>query len=787
MIDRGASVTQENRVSSSALTVANDFYRSGDYFLVLRECNLYFVYKQNVPPSNSSRLPDVLVNSTTIWTSNSKLSNFTGQCQLFLEVDGVITIATDEPTSATLVVPDRTVFASDLDSRINGGATLFLEPGQLVLRDSAKREVWNSLKAPRLNATTTVGFQQGNSKCGTVGYYKAFNGNTLANCIQPGQLIEICQYLRIGTYFLNMTEFTNLALYQGRPVEENPLLTWKSGEPGKSSLNAQFVYSTTDNLVIRDGLNTLLETGDLTAGLKSDEFCLLDTGIFGLFRNNSLVWSRPLRDGFNGFDDDICWSFANTKKTIIPIGRYSFSGELQRTCMKRGESIQPCQNMSAGNYTLGFQMGFTQDSRIIVTQGNLVMTNSSNHILWETGARKILRKQVTLKFNETGDVVVYDGNTVVSAIGTTMGKDSTDFCVQSDGRIVLYNVVGDKWNEVWSNPRHLVGFSGFGGDNCGLVGHKQTVDGHDASCMDPGDGFRTCQYMQVGSNFFTMNVNSTLLVYNGTINRINTILWSSQLAFNSQEGSRFTFGFDKTLAITKAIAANPFIPIVDVAISKNGEKLCLLSSGTLSLFDSKSNAIWTASIPPRMATSPANIYESPECGPRGHWRRPVDGARRMCLLPGESLRTCQWLNIDDLYFTWAGGFSFHMIFHPSSQLSEMYLATTARLSSPEKMELMIHSGSRYAKTGVFWSSGMDTPGTFNSLMYLDYKLDGNLVLTANGTAVVGVSNRLTDTQASSFLCLMSDASVKLFDVEDNVIWKNPRNMTGFSGSGTPCS
>ncbi|KAJ3020710.1 UNVERIFIED_CONTAM: hypothetical protein HDU68_010002 [Siphonaria sp. JEL0065] len=752
--NEGAFLRDANK---SIYPYPRNYYRNGTYYLVLNGCSLMYIQNTGWSPSPTSspkNTEDLLKNHTLLWISNYPI--LYPICYFYLDSFGAITLSTYEQSFEPV---DKVITSGDMFSFTYGGANLYLEAGRLVVRDNQNRTIWNSLDAPRVNKTTTFGFRQNSSSCGLVGYYKAI-GSSVATCIQPGQSLKACEYMRIGNYYLNVTEYSTLELYQGKPVDRKALQLWKSGERQAANNQTSFLYSLDKNLVVGDGTINMTKSGDFTIGAGSQEFCLVDTGIFGLYQNNSLVWSTPNRDGFSGFNDIICWR----DRTVLPIGHHHTNNGRHLTCMKRGDSIQPCQKMIAGNFTLRLQMTFTDYPRVLDTEGNLILEDSTSKVLWEIGARRIPRKQVTLTFDETGDIVVSDGSNVVSAIGNTIGKDSTDFCVQSDGRVVMYNVVGDKWNEVWSNPGSLVGFSGFGGDRCGLVGHKQTVNGQDASCMDPGDSFRTCQYMQVGSYFFTLNANSTLLVYNGTRNRINDILWSSQLAFNSEEGPRFTFGLDKTLAITKAIASNPFIPIVDTTLSKKGEKLCLLSNGTLSLFDNKNTPIWTAGAAERGPTPLSNIYDGPQCGPRGHWRHPVDGVKRICLLPGESLRTCQWLNLDDLYFTWA-----------------------ARSSSPNKIELMIYRGSRYAKTDVFWSSGMDTPGSFNSLMYLDYNLDGNLVLTANGTAVVGVSNRLTDTQGSSYLCLMSDAAVKLFDVEDSVIWKNPGNSTGFSGSGAPCS
>ncbi|KAI9352577.1 hypothetical protein BDR26DRAFT_194703 [Obelidium mucronatum] len=755
--------------------ISPKYFDNGTYYLVMNDCRLMFL-------ENSAFRPDIhppaylMQNYTLLWSSNTPVVGY-NSCYLYIAGDSTMTISIYEdsfepiPLDAPLI-PDRIIASSDKSSFfLNKNVRLNLEAGRLLLVDiPTKAILWNSLNATRVSDSETFGFRQNNDPCGSVGDYKVFPGNSLGVCVKPLQVVNVCEYLRIGNYHLNLTEFGNLELYQGRPTDSNRILVWNSTARNDiKNINNQFLVTLDSNLLIRDKLTneTVSGSGDNTIGLDSDAFCLLDTGLFGLFKNNSLVWSRPRRSGFNGFDDDVCWNQPNANaKKILPVGHYYQKNSTRLSCMKRGETMQPCQYMKAGNYSLGFQMTFTNDARVISTKGNLVLyagNDSVKGVIWSAHARHIPRKQVRLSFDKSGDIVVYDGKAIVSNLGTMIEKDSTDLCVQSDGRLVLYNVVGEVWSEVWSNPKEN-GFNGFGGDRCGLVGHRETVNGQSAVCMHPGDSFRPCQYLNNGEYFFTINANSTALVHRGTRTLKKQVLWSSKIEYPPSVDAKFVFGMDRNVNITNGQVWIPNVNLIDVDVSKEANKLCLLPDGTLSLFDSKNTSIlWTASAPSREFKNQQSLVQGRECGNVGHWRPAINGVSRRCMLPGESLRICQWINIDDLWFTWA-----------------------ARINSFNNVELMLYRGGMYFKSEVLWSAGTNIPNSLFSMLYFDYQSNGNLVLTTNGTDVVGVTNLLTDQEKSSYLCLQSDAKIVLYDLLDNVIWQNPGNVTGFSGSGKPC-
>ncbi|KAI9331738.1 hypothetical protein BDR26DRAFT_869971 [Obelidium mucronatum] len=726
------------------------FYANEQYVLISKDCDLQFY-------SNTSLL----------WFSNTTLLSEYG-CAIYLQGDGVVTVGVRSGRKAS---SNNVVVASDPVGPFFNGAVLCVEVGRVVLRDANDNIVWNSLDARRVNDTTTVGFQQNGSICGPLGHYKTFkNGLILANCILPGQLLQVCQYLRIGSYYLNMTEYSNLELNYGRPVTADSTLVWKSADRTRSkNMYGAYKLFSNGSFYFWDTNRSNRDTSsvDLMTGIDSDEFCLLSTGTFGLFSNDSIVWSRPNRNGFNGFNDDVCWNQPDSEtKAILSVGHYRLRERMQISCMKRGETMQPCQRMTAGNYSLGFQMLFDMSSpKLIQTQGNLVLVTGIDlfeNVIWSVNARFTARRQIQLSFDESGDIVVYDGKSVVSNLGTTIGKDSSDFCVQSDGRLVLYNIVGDVWDEVWSNPKEN-GFNGFGGDRCGFVGHKESINDQNAVCMHPGDSFRSCQFMNVGDYFFTINANSTAVVYKGTRAMIKKIIWSSIIEYSPSIEAKFVFGMDHYVNITNGQLWNPNITLIDAAISKQADQLCLLPDGSLSLFDSKNTALWTAGIPSRAFKSQQLLVQGRECGNVGHWRPAINGILRKCMLPGENLRICQWMNIDDLWFTWA-----------------------ARINSFDNVELMLYRGGMYFKSEVLWSAGTNIPNSLFSMLYFEYQTNGNLVLTTNGTEVVGVTNLLTDQEKSSHLCLQSDAKIVLYDPLENVVWHNPGNVTGFSGSGNPC-
>ncbi|KAI9325335.1 hypothetical protein BDR26DRAFT_216366 [Obelidium mucronatum] len=434
--------------------------------------------------------------------------------------------------------------------------------------------------------------------------------------------------------------------------------------------------------------------------------------------------------------------------------------------MQRGESFIPCQSLRSGEYSMN-----------MTAEGNLFLSHqvgNKSKILWSAQMSHGIRKSPRFSFDASGRLVFYDSlQELMSADSITNSsasqvKRSTDFCVSERGYLALLDIVSDnEWKRVWKNPS-TNGFSGFGGDACGLVGHAITAYNESVSCMLPGDTMRPCQYMKVKDVFLSLTVNGNLRIYQGTAVRIKKDIWNTGTERLSSGAMYFKYGMDQSLRLVELYQRETNISIVPFNTSITSSKLCLHQNGTLALFEETERILWTSDgTIEKPSDTASNIFSNATSLSRigrnvqlGHTRPPINGQNRTCLLPGETLGFLSYMNLQDFYLTW----------------------TTSKNTEKIPSNLVLYRGTNRFKQRVIWTS--DTPDMSIDTL-LSYQKDGNIVMFVNGT-IVGVTNHATMDIQSRYLCIQTDpvmnATIALYDESDVEIWR-VKGSSGFGGNG----
>ncbi|KAI9337291.1 hypothetical protein BDR26DRAFT_864130 [Obelidium mucronatum] len=560
-----------------------------------------------------------------------------------------------------------------------------------------------------------------------------------ARCLSRGAVMNPCQYLRIGEYFLNMTEFSSIELRRGSPSSDLTSLMWTITSPLSGNANFQYREDGTVGIFHNRSIPGAT-SGDLTRGLPNSRFCLVETGDLVLLNNHTTVWSLPLKNGtFSGFGAASCAS----PGMASVVGHYKTSLEGEKfSCMQRGESFIPCQSLRSGDYSMN-----------MTAEGNLFLSHqvgNKSQIIWSAQISHGIRKSPRFSFEPSGRLVFYDSlQELMSADSITNSsasqiKRSTDFCVSERGYLALLDIASEnEWKRVWKNPS-TNGFSGFGGDACGLVGHAITVGNESVSCMLPGDTMRPCQYMNVKDIFLSLTVNGNLKIYQGTAVRIKKDIWNTGTERLSSGAMYFKYGMDRSLRLVE-------LDQRETNISNQTERILWTSDGTTEKpSDIASNIFSNATNLSRIGT---NVQ-------LGHTRPPINGQNRTCLLPGETLGFLAYMNLQDFYLTW----------------------TTSKNTEKIPSNLVLYRGTIRFKEQVIWTS--DTPDMSIDTL-LSYQKNGNIVMFVNGT-VVGVTNHATMDIQSRYLCIQTDpvmnATIALYDANDVEIWR-VKGSSGFGGNG----
>ncbi|KAI9334140.1 hypothetical protein BDR26DRAFT_867391 [Obelidium mucronatum] len=633
----------------------------------------------------------------------------------------------------------------------------------------------------------SIGFDRNSSKesCGAVGYlaniilftlctYETlylYNGNTgmdmepynepsmlYARCLSRGAVMNPCQYLRIGEYFLNMT-----GLVMGLPSSDLTSLVWTITSPLSGNANFQYHEDGTVGIFHNQSIPGAT-SGDFTRGLPNSRFCLVETGDLVLLNNHTTVWSLPLKNGtFSGFGAASCPS----PGMASVVGHYKTSLEGEKfSCMQRGESFIPCQSLRSGDYSMN-----------MTAEGNLFLSHqvgNKSTILWSAQISHGIRKSPRFSFEPSGRLVFYDSlQELMNADSITNSsasqvKRSTHFCVSERGYLALLDIVADnEWKRVWKNPS-TNGFSGFGGDACGLVGHAITVGNESVSCIFPGDTMRPCQYMNVKDIFLSLTVNGNLKIYQGTAVRSKKDIWNTGTERLSSGAMYFKYGMDRSLRLVELFQRETNISLVPFNTSISSLQLCLRRNGTLALFGESERIFWTSDgTIEKPSDTASNIFSNATNLSRigtnvqlGHTRPPINGQNRTCLLPGETLGFLAYMNLQDFYLTW----------------------TTSKNTEKIPSNLVLYRGTIRFKEQVIWTS--DTPDMSIDTL-LSYQKDGNIVMFVNGT-IVGVTNHATMDIQSRYLCIQTDpvmnATIALYDANDVEIW-TVKGSSGFGGNG----
>ncbi|KAI9325647.1 hypothetical protein BDR26DRAFT_879005 [Obelidium mucronatum] len=584
-----------------------------------------------------------------------------------------------------------------------------------------------------------------------------------ARCLSRGAVMSPCQYLRIGEYFLNMTEFSSIELRRGSPSSDLTSLMWTITSPLSGDANFQYHEDGTVGIFHNQSIPGAT-SGDFTRGLPNSRFCLVETGDLVLLNNHTTVWSLPLKNGtFSGFGAASCAS----PGMASVVGHYKASLEGEKfSCMQRGESFIPCQSLRSGDYSMN-----------MTAEGNLFLSHqvgNKSTILWSAQISHGIRKLPRFSFEPSGRLVFYDSlQELMNADSITNSsasqvKRSTHFCVSERGYLALLDIVSDnEWKRVWKNPS-TNGFSGFGGDACGLVGHAITVGNESVSCIFPGDTMRPCQYMNVKDIFLSLTVNGNLKIYQGTAVRSKKDIWNTGTERLSSGAMYFKYGMDRSLRLVELFQRETNISLVPFNTSISSSQLCLRRNGTLALFGESERIFWTSDgTIEKPSDTASNIFSNATNLSRigtnvqlGHTRPPINGQNRTCLLPGETLGFLAYMNLQDFYLTW----------------------TTSKNTEKIPSNLVLYQGTIRFKEQVIWTS--DTPDMSIDTL-LSYQKDGNIVMFVNGT-IVGVTNHATTDIQSRYLCIQTDpvmnATIALYDANDVEIWR-VKGSSGFGGNG----
>ncbi|KAI8609377.1 hypothetical protein BC830DRAFT_845050 [Chytriomyces sp. MP71] len=140
--------------------------------------------------------------------------------------------------------------------------------GRIGLYDNKGKRIWSPSKPPC------------NAKLGTS---KTTPDGQHAQCLTPGQRVDVCQSISAGDFKATMQKDGNFVLYRESTME--PL--WDTGSSGSTA--RRFVYQTDGNIVLYDNLGNHLWASN-TPDVSSNLLCIQPDGNIVAYDGANAVW-----------------------------------------------------------------------------------------------------------------------------------------------------------------------------------------------------------------------------------------------------------------------------------------------------------------------------------------------------------------------------------------------------------------------------------------------------------------------------------------------------------------
>ncbi|KAI8619139.1 CAP domain-containing protein [Chytriomyces sp. MP71] len=145
---------------------------------------------------------------------------------------------------------------------------------------------------------------------------------------------------------------------------------------------------------------------------RGDAFCVDDAGGVEVLKGGKKVWEVP------GVDCGARIGVRKVKEGVDAI------------CMRRGAVLQACQGLAIGSYIFQFKSaGLMALSKI---------SGKSTVVLWDTHSIVKSAGQYLI-YQTDGNVVIYNDHALALWSSRSAGKQSTDLCLTSKGKVILYN------------------------------------------------------------------------------------------------------------------------------------------------------------------------------------------------------------------------------------------------------------------------------------------------------------------------------------------------------------